>query len=120
MQPNAVSIINKNDITLSVSAESCFDMIDNCQVTPPPLLSHMFSDDLKICQLLILPTFQYHSQANERKIKDVSAGCKSLHGMVLLGKKARFELPKVDTKSLFKLEVHLFSFSLFFVLLFQL
>ena len=71
---------------------------DNCQVTPPPLLSHVSSDDLMTCQQLIL------HQAVEQTMKDVSAfssevyGYKSQHGIVFLGNKARLELPKVDTK----------------------
>jgi hypothetical protein len=110
VQPNAVRIFDKNEIKLNFSAETYFDMIDwdNCQITPPPLLSHVSSDDLKSCQQLLLPTFPCHSQAVERTVKDVSAasskvyGHKSRHGMVLLGKKARLELPKVDTKAHFK------------------
>ena len=74
---------------------------DNCQVTPPSLLSHVSSDDLKSCQQFILPTFPCHSQAVKWTINDVSAssskvyGYKSRHDIVLLDKKARLELPKV-------------------------
>ena len=57
-------------------------MIDwhNYQVTPPPLLSHVSSDDLKTCQQLILPTFRCHSQAVEQTIKDVSASSSKVYG----------------------------------------
>ena len=63
VQLNAVSIFDKNDIKLNFPAKIYFDMIDweNCQITLPPLMSHVPSDDLKTCQQLILPTFPYHS-----------------------------------------------------------
>ena len=110
VQSNAVRMFDKNDISLNFSAETYFDMIDwdNCQITPPPLLSHVSNDDLKSYQPILLPKFPCHSQAVERSVKDVSACCSKVyghearHGMVLLSKKARFQLPKVDTKAHFK------------------
>ena len=49
VQPNAVSIFDKNDVKPNFPAKTYFDMIDwdNCQVTLPPLLSHVSSNDLK-------------------------------------------------------------------------
>ena len=82
VQPNAVRIFDKNDIKLNFSAETYFDMIDwdNCQVTPPPLLSHVSSDDLKTCQQPLLPTFPCHSQAAAMTVKDVSAFSSKVYG----------------------------------------
>lgn len=108
--PCAVRLFDKNSITLNFSAQTYFQMIDwaRCQVTPPPLLSHLSNDELLTCQQVKLPAFPCHSQAVERTVKDISSSCSkvcghdSRHGMVLLTKKARLEMPKVDTKSDFK------------------
>jgi hypothetical protein len=102
-----IRTMDKNTVFLQSSATSYVDMIDwtKCNLTPPPLLSHILDHELKMNKKITLEQFPCHSQAIERAIKDVSSasckvfGHKSRHGMVLLCKKSRKELPKVQSKA---------------------
>lgn len=102
-----IRVFDKNNITINFSADSYITMIDwsACIVTAPPLLSHLSDETLATGEPVILSEIPCHSQAVERAVKDVSAaslkvcGHEARHGMVLMTKKARMELPKVTTKA---------------------
>ena len=112
LDPHGCNIrtFEKKNIALNFSAASYLDIIDwtKCDVTPPPLLSHISIEDLIYSRPIVLDQITCHSQAVERAIKDISAasskvyGHKSRHGLILTSKKSRLELPKLDNKAHFK------------------
>lgn len=105
-----VRYFDKEEIVINWSATSYFEMIDwtQCDITAPPMLSHLSDDDLKKYDPIKLKQFPCHSQAVERTVKDTSAvsskvyGHTSRHGMILQTKKCRKELPRVESKADFQ------------------
>ena len=102
-----VRYFDKGKVVINWSAESYFDMIDwtQCDVSDPPMLSHLSVDELRINNPIVMKEIPCHSQAVERTIKDITAASKmvyshkSRHGMILQTKKSRTELPRVDSKA---------------------
>ena len=93
--------------SLNNRASSYMDMIfwESTIVTPPPLLSNVFNDDLQHFSSQSLRGILCHSQQVKRAIQDVSTttckvfGHHSCHGMALQCKKSRNEIPPVTSKS---------------------
>ena len=108
--PDAIRVFEKKDIVLNFSADFYISMIDwkACRIKPSPLLSHISSCDLNFSDPVYIAGLPCHSQAVERCVNNTSAstckvyGRKSRHGMIILSKKARLEMPRVETKSDFK------------------
>lgn len=106
---DSVRYFQKDNIVMNWSATSYFEMIDwtQCNITAPPMLSHISDIDLRKNDPINLTQFPCHSQAVERTIKDISAAsCKvyghnSRHGMIVQSKKSRMELPNIDCKAHF-------------------
>lgn len=104
---NVIRVFDKNKIIINFDADTYFNMIDwsNCDVTSPPLLSCLSNEDVNGDQPVLFTQFPCHSQSVERVVKDLSecclqvAGHDARHGTLLLTKKSRLELPKVDSKS---------------------
>ena len=105
-----IRTFDKKNIALNFSAASYMDIIDwtKCDVTPPPLLSHISNEELSCNRPIVLDQIPCHSQAVERTVKDISAasskvyGHKSRHGMILVAKKCRLEMKTVHNKAHFK------------------
>jgi len=112
---NDIRVFDKSLVKLNFTALSYIDMIDwtTAVVTPPPLLSSTSNDDLEHLQAHSFKGIPCHSQAVERCVKDVSSttckvfGHKARHGMLLQCMKSRAELPKIDSKSNFLLNLSL-------------
>jgi len=104
---NAVRVFDKNKIVIDFAADTYFNMIDwsNTDVTPPPLLSDVSDEQINSGELILITQLPCHSQSVERAVKDVSecclkvAGHEARHGAVLLTKKSRADMPKVDSKA---------------------
>lgn len=108
---NTVRCFDKTTIDLNFTANSYLQLVDEIgfQHILPPLLCNVSNEDLVNNKRILFPDIPCHSQSVERAVKDVSAastrlyGHSSRHGMVLLKKKSRKELPKINCKADFLL-----------------
>ena len=110
-----VRLFDKRSIPLNLAATSYIEMIhwSDVQVTVPPLLTdHIHKWELSYEQPLILDKYPCHSQSVERNIKDVSEvslkvrGHISRHGMIIQCKKSRLDIPKIESKADFNMELN--------------